>query len=166
MPTLLKRLTDPILAGLTVLGGMVSLLTLYPRVTVSTSFETKDPLSSSFLVSNDGYLPVYSVMVYCRLGIVGIGNFPQSGEQTDRFGSGIQPAFIPVTTLVPGAKELVPFNDCIASKPGDHLTIAHVGLRITYRPLLWPWKRSFTQEFYAKDNGSGGYILYSVPYSE
>ena len=69
-----KRLADAVLTGLTVLGGIVSLLTLYPRVTITTDFDKTDPSASSFLISNDGYLPSYSVSVNCLLGVFPTAN--------------------------------------------------------------------------------------------
>jgi hypothetical protein len=152
------------LTALAVFCGIVSLLTLYPRVTITTTFETKEPLSSSFLISNDGYLPAYAITVYCLVDEVGVGS--AGGEGLGNLTITIKPTFVPSTDLVPGAKELVPWSNCITPKAADRLSVAHVGLHITYKPLLWPWKRSFTQEFYAKDNGGGGYILYSIPYSK
>jgi hypothetical protein len=74
---MLKRRWNGFLAGLTVLGGVVSLLTLYPRMTITTDFDTTDPSKSSFLISNDGYLPVYSVRVHCLLNTLNIQNSPQ-----------------------------------------------------------------------------------------
>jgi len=146
------------------LSALAVLLTFYPRMTVTTSFDPKDPLSSSFLVSNDGYLPAYSVTVYCLVGSVSVKPASPDTDETETLGSAIQPMFIPVVTLMPGAKELVPFSDCVTVKAGGSLASAHVGLRVSYRPLLWPLRRDFSQEFKARDDGNGGYMWYSVPY--
>jgi len=148
------------------LSTLAVLLSLYPRVTMTTSFDSKDPLSSSFLISNDGYLPAYSVTVYCLVGSVTVKPAAPDTDETGTLGSTIQPMFIPVATLMPGSKELVPFSDCITVKAGGSLASAHVGLRVSYRPLLWPTQRTFSQEFKAKDDGNGGYMWYSVPYPQ
>jgi hypothetical protein len=140
-------------------------MTLYPRVTVTISFDTTLPLSSSFLVSNDGYLPVYSVQVSCLLGqIIGTGR-PEKANREAPLGTELLLVGIPSITLNPGAKESVPFSDCI-SLSSDTLGSAYIGLRVKYRPLLWPRDRSFAQEFYAQKTENGRFFWYSVPYSK
>ena len=163
--TVSKWIVDALLTGLTVLGGIVSLMTLYPRVTVTTSFDTTNPLSSSFLVSNDGYLPVYSVYTMCLVGEVNTqsGILPRVPKEKGDLGTPIINASIPTVTLDPGAKELVPFSNCLSPESPDSLSVGHVGLRVIYRPLLWPGERTFTQEFYAQ-RGEHGFFWYSVPY--
>jgi hypothetical protein len=169
--TATKRLSDAVLAGLTVLGGIVSLLTLYPRVTITTDFDKTDASASSFLISNDGYLPAYSVTVYCLLGVLDMG--PSNGTSSvspNEMKADLGPAFrngeLAITTLMPGAKETVPWSSCFPFRPGPnlHVSAARVGLRARYRPLLWPWKRTVTQEVYARDLGDGRYYWYSIPY--
>jgi hypothetical protein len=158
-----KKLTSFVAAVLTVLGGIVSLMTLYPRVTATISFDTKTPLSSSFLVSNDGFLPVYSVSVACLMDYVDVDTPPTIARKAV-LGGPFALTEIPVITLDPGAKESVPFSDCVTTPLP--LTGAHVGLRVTYRPMLWPGNRTFAQEFYAKDIGNNTFFWYSVPYSK
>jgi hypothetical protein len=171
MLTRLKRLTNPLLAGLTVLGGIVSLLTLYPRMTVTVSFDTNEPLSSSFLISNDGYLPAYSVSTACLFGVMSnAGLLRQSPEEAidlarRPFGSElVRTGLPPVITLNPGAKESIPFDNCFSPTEKNILSFAHVGLRVFYRPMLWPTKRSIAQEFYARKMENGRFFWYSVPY--
>jgi hypothetical protein len=104
---MLKRRWNGFLAGLTVLGGAVALLTLYPRMTITTDFDTTDPSKSSFLISNDGYLPVYSVRVHCLLNTLNMQNAPQissrlpNGEKGE-FWSAFDTGELPITTLLPG----------------------------------------------------------------
>ena len=169
MPTIAKRITDPILSGLAVLGGIVSLLTLWPRTTVTIEFDTKDPLSSSFLVSNDGFLPVYSVTTSCLLGeVLGEPTQPSQSqiEGTEILGTELLNSDPPPVTLSPGAKETVPFSNCITTASGAKIGFAHVGLRVSYRPLLWPTKRSFAQQFYARRTSEGNFYWYSFPYTK
>jgi hypothetical protein len=169
MPKLVKKIIEPVLIGLTLLGGVVSLMTLYPRVTVTISFDAKDPLSSTFLVSNDGYLPVYSVSTYCLVGAV--MTEPRQPSETEiaatsTFGTVLHRVDIPTLTLDPGAKELVTVSNCMNVASPAVLSFAHVGLRADYRPLLWPTTRSFTQELFVKSTGEGYYFWYSVPYTK
>jgi hypothetical protein len=151
--------------GLTVLGGFVSLLTIYPRMTVTAAFEAKEPLSSSFLVSNDGYLPAYSVSVDCMVGDIAIGPDQPPGPPITGTGplTVMHSTEIPIVTLYPGAKEVIPFSDCIDVNSGNNLNVARFGLRVVYRPLLWPGHRAFIQEVYARNNGNGHFFWYSVP---
>ena len=137
-------------AVLTVLGGFVSLMTLYPRVTVTISFDTKEPLLSSFLISNDGYFPIYSVSADCLFGAV----MTEPAQPTEaemktaaELGSVTHISDIPTPTLAPGAKEVLPFSNCINVSPPAVLSYADVGFRVIYRPLLWFRNRSATQEF-------------------
>lgn len=69
----------------------------------------------------------------------------------------------PIVTLYPGAKESVPFSNCFIFDPINMLNGAYVGMRVTYRPLLWPKKRSVTQEFVTRGIGLGHYVWYSYP---
>jgi hypothetical protein len=169
-----RCLWEGIVAGLTVLGGFVSALTLWPRITITTAFEPSHPLETSFLISNDGYLPAYSVSVSCLIGEVDAT--PQTGDDLSvstnigALGSTIyKPVYVPNVKLDPGTKELVPMSDCASTETADVLNSAHLGLHVTYRPLLWPWKREFTQEFYVKKIHKGTFkmfVWYSVPYNK
>lgn len=69
----------------------------------------------------------------------------------------------PPLTLYPGAKESVPFSNCVMTEPSNLLSVADVGLRVNYRPLFWFHKRSVTQEFYTKSIGLNHYVWYSYP---
>lgn len=150
--------------GMTVFGFLVGLMTIYPRVTITISGPSDDrqPLSSSFLISNDGYLPAYSVSAICAVGQLEIGAThieAQNGELSTIQG----PPMPPALTLYPGAKVSVPFSNCVMTQPSNLLTVADVGLRVRYRPLLWFQKRSVTQEFYARSIGLNRYVWYSYP---
>lgn len=123
------------------LGGIVSILTLYPRVTITTDFDTTDPSRSSFLISNDGYFPVYSVKVHCLLGTLNMANSPKissflpNGEKGEAW-SAFDTGELPVNSLFPGAKETVPWTACSPFRfaPSAALQEARLGLRVIYRP--------------------------------
>ncbi len=147
------------------------MLTLYPRITIATDFDENDPSRSSFLVSNDGYLPTYTVRVFCILGELSMSNSPQLYGMPPNGKEGeLGPAFdtdkLPIRTLYPGAKETVPWTICSPFRFDPHavLQTAHIALSVQYRPLLWPRKRYVTQEFYAQREENGVYVWYSVPY--
>jgi hypothetical protein len=153
------------------LTGLVTILTIYPRMTVTASFEKSHPLESTFLVSNDGYLPAYSVALSCAGGEV--STQPESATtiptEKGKLGGLIIPKYLPIVTLYPGEKELIPLSDCITTVSADDLSTAHVGLRVRYRPLLWFHTREFTQEFYVQRIETGSFkmfVWYSVPYHD
>jgi hypothetical protein len=142
-------------------------------VTITTDFDKADPFSSTFLVSNDGYLPAYSVSVDCLLDVLSTeyadkpsSNPVSPNEMKGGLGTGFHNTELAITTLMPGTKETVPFSSCFPFRPGSNLKISavHVGLRVNYRPLLWPWKRSVAQQLYAREVEGGRYIWYSTPY--
>jgi len=162
MPTVKRRFSESLLTGMAVFGFLVSLMTVYPRMTITISGpgDDRQPLSSSFLISNDGYLPTYSVSATCMLGEIAIGK-PFSGSGTLVPMSG--PAMPPLLTLYPGAKESVPFSNCFIVSPSNLLTGAYLGLRVTYRPLLWPKTRTITQAFVARGIGANHFVWYSYP---
>lgn len=173
--TAYKRVSDSVLTGLTIIGGIVSILTLYPRMTITTSFEQSHPMQSSFLVSNDGYFETYSVAISCLVGNVdadprdALNLSAEIPKPEEPLGTTVIPAYIPVTTLYPGEKELIPFSDCLSTEHADDLSSAHVGLRVTYKSLLWPWNRSTAQEFYVRRIAQGTFktwVWYSVPYDK
>src|SRR6185437_16300682 len=98
--------------ALGIIGGIVSILTVYPRMTVTTEFNEDDALASSFVVSNDGYLPAYSVSVSCMFGLMDTDTSSArdvSAEIDEDFTVQISNTTIPVLTLYPGSKEIVPF---------------------------------------------------------
>lgn len=158
------RLISSVLSGMTVVGFLISLMTVYPRMTVTISGPSDDrqPLSSSFLISNDGYLPAYSVSAICLVKTFQVGDTGVA-SQGDRLTPFSGPAMPPSLTLYPGAKESVPFSNCFITEPSNLLKSADVGLRVSYRPLFWFHSRLITQEFYAKSIGLNHYVWYSYP---
>jgi hypothetical protein len=143
-----------------VVGILGFLMTLYPRLTVMTSgpSDDKNPLSASFTISNDGYLPAYSVVAQCMVGEISMGR-PFTGGGT----------LVPIGSpqwkeprLYPGAKMAIPFSNCFIV-PNEVLTGAHVGLLVTYRPLLWPFKRQLITVYTARSIGNGHFYWYTGP---
>lgn len=63
---LAKYLWNPIVVFSVVLGICVSLLSLSPNISVvpGQSFNPHDPLSTPFLITNDGLLPLHSVEIF------------------------------------------------------------------------------------------------------
>lgn len=133
---------------------------------MSVSFDSTEPLSSSFVISNDGYLPVYSVSTTFLVGGMGFGpvKIPTLREmENEKLVTEFKPAFLPVVTLQPGEKEEIPLRDLMSANEGV-LAFAHIGARVTYRPLLWAGRRSTTQEFAAAKDATGHFVWYTIPY--
>jgi hypothetical protein len=143
-----------------VVGILGFLMTAFPRITVTTSgpSDDKNPLSASFTVSNDGYLPVYSVATRCLLGEISLGKPFSGGGTLVTLGS---PSWNE-PRLDPGAKMTVPFSNCFIM-PNDALTGAHVGMLVTYRPLFWVRKRRVSSVFTARNIGNGHFYWYNGP---
>jgi hypothetical protein len=81
----------------------------------------------------------------------------------------IMPSYLPVVTLHPGEKELIPMSDCMSTETADVLNSAHLGLQVTFRPMLWFTKREVIQDFYVKKIHKGtfkAWVWYSVPYNK
>jgi hypothetical protein len=159
--TLLKWFVKWFFAGLTIFATVV---TLYPRVTITVAgpSDDKNPLSASFTISNDGFLPATTIMAMCTLKNLNLGNsanlnIEQNGEQV---------AFGPkweVAKLSPGEKMGIPISNCLIV-PYESLTDANVGLRVTYRPYPFTfWERHSTSVFQVKSIGAGHFYWYSSP---
>ncbi len=159
-----KRFVEPLLTGMSVVAFFVSLMTVYPRMTITISGPSDDrqPLSSSFLISNDGYLPAYSVAATCLVEQLTIGETAIQGKD-GQFSAMSGPSMPPTMTLYPGAKESIPFSNCFITEPSNLLKVAHIGLRVNYRPWTYFPMRSITQEYYAKSIGLNHYVWYSHP---
>lgn len=58
-----KKLLNATLTIMSIAAFAVTMLTLFPRLSVSNSsaIDPNDPFSTPFLISNDGYVPLFSV---------------------------------------------------------------------------------------------------------
>lgn len=133
------------------LGLLVTVVTIYPRVTITVAgpSDDKNPLSASFTISNDGFLPATTIVAMCTLKNLNLGNsanrnIEQNGEQVP-FGPKWE-----VAKLWPGEKMGIPISNCLIVLY-ESLTDANIGLLVTYRPYLIPfWKRHATSVFQEK----------------
>jgi hypothetical protein len=120
--------------GWGIVGGValvITLLGLYPRVTITNSgpADDKNPLAATFTISNDGILPVFSVNYYCL-----VGQAYMAAQQ------------LPKSLLRPGGKIVVPNTNCIFVPP-NLLQTAHIGLRVSYRTIVW-WRQEETRSIF------------------
>jgi hypothetical protein len=98
------------------LGVLAAILTLYLRLTISVAGPSDDrtPLTASFTVSNDGYLPLRSVEAYCALFHLRVGGAKADSTTGEEVPLG--PAW-KVDTLYPGEKMGIPVAIASFSPP-------------------------------------------------
>jgi hypothetical protein len=155
----LRKTLEYVISGL---GFFVAVLTLYPRVTITASgpSDDKNPLSASFTISNDGYLPAVHVSAKCTLAELNLGRpeIPEQGGQQAAMGPGWT-----APELSPGEKMGIPLSDCIIV-PTEQLNNARVGIIVSYHPyLLSLWERHVTSVLAVKSIGLGHFYWYSSP---
>ncbi len=163
-----KTLEIPLLAwslGLaTLLGGVVSALTLLPRVSVTPS-DPVDPtntFSASFTISNNNFIPLRHVDA-------GIGIWQMLGKD-------VQPQ--EVQKIVP-FEDVMPFeraewrnhnldmDERFTITPNElftgHVTLADIGIIVTYQPWILPWSRKRIFRFKTVRQSDGTLHWYSEP---
>jgi hypothetical protein len=160
-PTKISRFGKMLLTVMTVVGF---LQLIYPRMTITISGPSDDrqPLSSSFLISNDGVLPVFSVAATCLVKQLTIGGTTIQGEG-GQFVSVLGAAMPPTRTLYPGQKESIPFSNCFITEPSNLLKVADIGLQANYRNWIYFPMHPITSEFHAKSIGLNHFVWYSNP---
>jgi hypothetical protein len=143
---------------------LATLVTLYPRVTITVAgpSDDKNPLSASFTVSNDGYLPARTIVAQCTLKNLKMGN-PNTGNSSSQQSGESTPVGNQwkVEELAPGEKMGIPISNCFIV-PYESLTDANVGLLVTYRPDFLPEQQT-TSVFQVKNIGAGHFYWYSSP---
>jgi hypothetical protein len=136
-------------------GVYIGVLSVFPRVSVSPSEELKkyDPLSSPFVITNDGYLSIYSVNMNCSVNhlllssgarIVNVSALDNLTD--DEIGpDGRSTRFCKITTPDPKMKEVI------------------VTLTVVFRPEFLPWRtsRAFHFRGYPSDDG----VMHWSPYT-
>jgi hypothetical protein len=142
------------------LAFLVTVVTLYPRVTITVAGPSDDkaPLSALFTVSNDGYLPATKVSAMCTSARLSVGRPLAEDGQQMALGPGWN-----VSELSPGEKMGIPLSNCFIV-PTESLTDASIGLLVTYRPYFLPfWERHTTSVFQVRNIGAGHFYWYSSP---
>ncbi len=137
-----KELLGIVLAVLAILGFLISLLTLFPRITVSNdaAIDPTDSFSTPFVVSNDGLLPLLSVrsLLYIKAVQLARGNqILNSNFTMDEW----------TTRILLPAEKLTVYGGRAVRAPGQLLD-GDIFIIVQYRPFFWPFTvRQFSSRF-------------------
>lgn len=136
-------------------GLYVGVLSVFPRVSVSPNEQLKkyDPLSSPFIITNEGFLSIYSVSMTCKVDHLLLSTASQlvgvsfaDGVVDDEVGpDGRITRFCKVTTPDPKMKEVI------------------ISMIVRFRPEFLPWTttRAFHFRGYPSDDGT----MHWAPYT-
>jgi hypothetical protein len=149
-----------LLAICTLVGGPAAIVSFLPRVSVTPSDPVYpgDPLSSSFTIANENFIPLKHVMVDLALGRIGYGALNSNVVPT----LGARLRWLPWQdhTLYMDDKFTVTPSDSIKSESGE----ADIAIIISYQPWIIPWRREKVFRFKThKDDVGGGFHWFHTP---
>lgn len=143
----MKRLIEVVLALVTLL----SLFYLFPRISVSPDkpIPMSSKLQTTFLISNDGYVPIYALHYQTNiLHLESADGRLQIHTGTNIF---IRMSRPPIDRLLPNEKTSI-LAPLPVSFQGD-VARAELEVVLKYKPLLWPfWKHDSYYFVAVKDN--------------
>jgi len=160
-----KQMLEVVLIVLAIVGFGITVLTVFPRISVSNleAIDVLDPFSTPFLISNDGYLPLYNVEFLVAIrrlerigggGITGTDDF-QSKFTTPDFSA---PIFRPTEKFSLYAGRIV--------KAHNSVSFADIAIVIEFRPMLWPFRRSSQFRFVTQKGADGKLYWMARPVGE
>jgi hypothetical protein len=128
-----RTMLNAVLTVIAVLGFAITLLTLFPRITVSNdaAIDPTDPFSTPFVVSNDGYLPLLSVRCWFYIKAVHLthgSRIFESRVTTDEW----------TTRRLLPTEKLSVYGGKAVRAPGQLLD-GDISIIVEYRPFLWPF---------------------------
>ncbi len=142
------------LAVMTIIGGIVAVMTLIPRVSISINGPTDiaNALSIIVTVTNNSMFSLSDVWV--SLGICEID--PKSDSKKHNTCNNILTYFVPKRwhrdILSVDEKYNVPIGEIFTS---GNLHYADISIRVDFYSWLWPWKFLREQRFHTKRRGDG-----------
>ena len=142
------------MAILAVLGFLIALLTIFPRISVSNDapLDADDAFATPFVVSNDGYLPLYSVLFLVSTrdvrftdgrAIIGTPDYKSRWTAPDW----------ELPSLYPTKRHDVYAGRVIVSH--GTLQSADIGIIVQYRPAFWPFRREILCRFKTQQGYDG-----------
>ena len=159
----LLKIAVAVITGIPVLLGLiVGILTLLPRISVTASdpVDPNDTLSASFTISNNNFIPLRHVSA--ALGV----------EQ-------IQPFGVPLDSHIPRYKNggfvrtawsnhSLDMDDKFTVTPSDLFKFkapreASIAIDVFYQPWVLPWRREKIFRFDTHKNANGTFSWYSLP---
>jgi hypothetical protein len=168
-----KTKTSPILkwigGAITLLGGIVSALTLLPRITVehSAPIDKNDIFSSSFTITNNNFVPLEHVTAGVSIRSADFGTFKIERGQRPANGA---PFGLPLMkpewidhTLTMDEKFEITIGDMLAPSFGEKLIAADVEITVQYQPWILPFHRYRVRRFKAHKESDGTFTWFSSP---
>ncbi len=151
-----------ILAGIAVLGFLIALLTLLPRITVNAS-EPVDPtnsLSALFTITNSGFIPLRKVSAS-----LGLGEIQPVGKPLDPDVGFDNPSGLARTAW---SNHSLDMDDSYTISPFEMIHAygdrqAAIEIIIQYNPWLLPWTVTRRFRFETRRQSNGRLYWYSIP---
>lgn len=135
-----------------ILGIIVSLLSLAPNISVSTSqsLDPKDPLSTPFIITNNGPLPIHNVEIL--FGINKMTTPPPMNQTISTLSLGYAKPPIPVLK----AHETMTFwCPPVFKFSRDPINFADISVLVSYRPDFFFWRKTAPYRFVTISNKEG-----------
>jgi hypothetical protein len=155
-----------------ILGGLGTLLTIVafylsyivPKlsVDVSGSLQAANPMATVFYLSNDGALPIHSIVAACGAPQFKMGKWEIQSEPDVRFIFPESKAEI----LSPGHRMTLPCGHLVGPKGGatpTDITKAEITIIVDYRPDWVPWHKRARFPWKAEKTLDGKWIWNSIP---
>jgi hypothetical protein len=143
-----------------VLGLIVSLLSLIPNISVSTSqsLDPNDPLATPFIITNHGLLPIHSIEIRCLFNKVATVDNVQV--------MGIELGYVKPPLPILYKYEQKTFWCPKGIKFRTPINFGDISIIVSYRPDWLMWRQIKLHRFETVRNKSGILFWYSKPLSE
>jgi hypothetical protein len=139
-----------VLFFLGLLGTLSGILSLLPKISVEPSppMQSNNLLTAPFVISNDGFLPMYKVSYFVKLRHI---ENAKGGKVITNYERGMEPSGFSIPSLMPGEKATTglpnPFGEPTVS--GD------IDFVVTYRPSWLPWEQKKVFRFGGSKESDG-----------
>jgi hypothetical protein len=159
-----------VLGAATLIGGVAAVVVFLPRVLVaspSAAVEPNNMMSSSFEISNTGYVPLEDVSV--KLAAAYMGGTAIDGAIPEVLKSDGSPNFGIVIGLRNSEHRYLGLDDHFTVNPESNLIgvkTADVIFIVSYRPWIIPMRREKVFRFVAKKDARGNTYWRSWPANE
>ena len=167
----MRQLSGVFFALTAAVGVVVSALTLLPRISVAPSdpVDSRNPLSSSFTIQNNNFIPLHHVMVMIGLRQINpVSDAPFS----------LDPKAPPARLVAPewtdhdlamddkfsiSLDQLFHAPDVVLDTPDKRPGSADLDIIVSYQPWFLPWTREKRFRFKTYKQTNGVFYWYSAP---
>ncbi len=153
-----RKLLDGFLVLLAIVGFVLSVLTFFPRLTVNNlpAIDPDKPFSTPFIVSNDGYLPLYNVKF-----MVAVNSLVTHTYHFDGIGFGLfLDAGDSAAIFYPTEKYSLYLGRYIQAYPRG-IREADIAIQIEYRPMFY-WGRRWKMYRFVAQPGPDGRLYWNA----